>query len=80
MEKEVFAYNLSDSATHGAMTQAWHLIALWGFVVGFGTGMTAMVLGATVATRWFVAHRGLVVGILAASVGRASGRVSELQH
>lgn len=50
------------------MTQAWHLIALWGFVVGFGTGMTAMVLGATVATRWFVAHRGLVVGILAASV------------
>lgn len=51
-----------------AMTQAWQLIALWGFVVGFGTGMTAMVLGATVATRWFVAHRGLVVGILAASV------------
>lgn len=51
-----------------AMTQAWHQIALWGFVVGFGTGMTAMVLGATVATRWFVAHRGLVVGILAASV------------
>jgi len=50
------------------MTQAWHLIALWGFVVGFGTGMTAMVLGATVATRWFVARRGLVVGILSASV------------
>lgn len=24
VEKEVFAYNLSDSATHGAMTQAWH--------------------------------------------------------
>jgi MFS family permease len=50
-----------------AMTQAWHLIALWGFVVGFGTGMTAMVLGATVATRWFVARRGLVIGVLAAS-------------
>lgn len=51
-----------------AMTQAWHLILLWGFVVGFGTGMTAMVLGATVAARWFVARRGLVVGILSASV------------
>ncbi len=51
-----------------AMTEAWHLIALWGFVVGFGTGMTAMVLGATVSARWFVARRGLVVGILSASV------------
>lgn len=51
-----------------AMTQAWHLIALWGFVVGFGSGLTAMVLGATVATRWFTARRGLVIGILAASV------------
>jgi MFS family permease len=50
-----------------AMTQAWHLILLWGFVVGFGTGMTAMVLGATVATRWFTARRGLVVGVFAAS-------------
>jgi predicted MFS family arabinose efflux permease len=30
--------------------------------------MTALVLGATVATRWFVARRGLVVGILTASV------------
>ncbi len=51
-----------------AMTEAWHLIVLWGVIVGFGTGLTAMVLGATVATRWFVARRGLVVGILSASV------------
>lgn len=49
------------------MTQVWQLILLWGFVVGFGTGMTALVLGATVATRWFSARRGLVVGILTAS-------------
>jgi MFS family permease len=51
-----------------AMTKAWHLILLWGFVVGFGTGMTAMVLGATVSARWFIERRGLVMGILAASV------------
>ncbi|MBV8836908.1 MAG: MFS transporter, partial [Alphaproteobacteria bacterium] len=49
------------------MTQVWQLIVLWGFVLGFGTGMTALVLGATVATRWFTARRGLVVGLLTAS-------------
>jgi MFS family permease len=51
-----------------AMTQVWHLILLWGVVIGIGTGMTALVLGATIAARWFNARRGLVVGILTASV------------
>jgi MFS family permease len=37
-------------------------------VIGIGTGMTALVLGATVAARWFAARRGLAVGILTASV------------
>ena len=50
-----------------AMTEVWQLMLLWGVVVGIGTGMTALVLGATVATRWFVARRGLVVGMLTAS-------------
>ncbi|MGD0640562.1 MAG: MFS transporter [Roseiarcus sp.] len=50
-----------------AMSQVWHLLAFWGVVVGLGTGMTALVLGATVATRWFSARRGLVVGLLTAS-------------
>lgn len=49
------------------MTQLWHLVLLWGIVVGLGTGLTAMVLGATVATRWFSHRRGLVVGLLTAS-------------
>ncbi|MAM74101.1 MAG: MFS transporter [Tistrella sp.] len=43
-----------------AMTELWQLILLWGVVVGIGTGMIAMVLGATVATRWFVKRRGLL--------------------
>lgn len=50
-----------------AMTELWQLMLLWGVVLGFGTGMTAMVLGATVATRWFSHRRGLVVGLLTAS-------------
>jgi MFS family permease len=50
-----------------AMTQVWHLVALWGVVIGIGTGMTALVLGATVATRWFAERRGLVIGMLTAS-------------
>ncbi len=50
-----------------AMTKVWHLMLLWGVVTGIGTGMTALVLGATVASRWFEARRGLVVGLLTAS-------------
>lgn len=50
-----------------AMTKLWHLVLLWGVVVGVGTGLTAMVLGATVATRWFSQRRGLVLGLLTAS-------------
>ena len=50
-----------------AMTKVWHLLLLWGVVIGIGTGMTALVLGATIAARWFNARRGLVVGIMTAS-------------
>jgi MFS family permease len=46
------------------MTQSWQLVALWGVAVGLGTGATALVFGALVANRWFVARRGLVLGIL----------------
>src|SRR3954464_6754721 len=51
-----------------AMTQVWQLMLLWGVGIGLGTGMTALVRGATIAARWFAARRGLVVGILTASV------------
>jgi predicted MFS family arabinose efflux permease len=49
------------------ISAAWQLLLLWGVLVGCGTGMTAMVLGAIVAGRWFVARRGLVMGLLTAS-------------
>ncbi|MBA1242400.1 MFS transporter [Pseudomonas japonica] len=49
------------------MTELWQLLLFWGVVVGVGTGMVAMVLAATVATRWFNHRRGLVLGLLSAS-------------
>ncbi|MES2992527.1 MAG: MFS transporter [Pseudomonadota bacterium] len=49
------------------ITQLWHLFLLWGLVLGCGTGLTALVLGAMVANRWFTTNRGLVVGLFAAS-------------
>ena len=49
------------------MQQSWQLVLLWGVIVGSGSGVTALVLGATVAARWFQRRRGLVVGVLTAS-------------
>ncbi|MBI1203737.1 MAG: MFS transporter [Rhodopseudomonas sp.] len=58
------------------MTRVWQLMVLWGVVIGVGTGMTAMVLAATVATRWFNHRRGLVIGMLSAS--SATGQLAFL--
>ena len=44
--------------------EIWQLTLLFGLVSGLGTGLVASVLGPTVATRWFVKDRGLVVGHL----------------
>lgn len=49
------------------MSSQWQFFLLWGVVVGAGTGVTAMVLAAVVATRWFDARRGLVMGMLSAA-------------
>ena len=49
------------------ITQPWHLIALWGVIVGIGTGSMALVFAATIANRWFITNRGLVIGILTAA-------------
>jgi sugar phosphate permease len=49
------------------MRHPWQLIALWGIAVGLGTGIVAIVLGATVVQRWFHSHRGLALGFLTAS-------------
>lgn len=54
------------------MEEFWQLVLLWGVVVGLGAGAVGSVLSATVANRWFVARRGLALGILnsASSTGQ----------
>lgn len=55
-----------------AMTQFWQFFLVWGVIVGFGAGGVGSVLTATVGNRWFIAKRGLVLGILgsASSTGQ----------
>jgi MFS family permease len=55
------------------MSQAWQLMLLWGVLVGVGTGSMSMAFVATVTSRWFVARRGLVSGVLTA--GNATGQL-----
>ncbi|MDP3595205.1 MFS transporter [Phenylobacterium sp.] len=54
------------------MTEPWQYLLTWGVMSGLGSGAVAMVLGATVVNRWFVARRGLMMGLLTASTATGS--------
>jgi predicted MFS family arabinose efflux permease len=49
------------------MNSPWELVLTWGIMSGLASGCIAMTLGATIVNRWFVSHRGLVMGLLSAS-------------
>ncbi len=49
------------------MTEEWQFAVLWGVVNGLATGAVSVTLAAVVASRWFVARRGLATGILTAA-------------
>jgi MFS family permease len=55
-----------------AMTEFWQFFLVWGIIVGLGAGGVGSVLTASVGNRWFVARRGLALGILgsASSTGQ----------
>ncbi len=55
------------TALSSFMTTSWQLILTWGLAVGLGTGVTALVLGATIVNRWFNKRQGLVMGAITAS-------------
>lgn len=55
-----------------AMNHFWQFFLVWGVIVGLGAGGVGSVLTATIGNRWFVAKRGLALGILgsASSTGQ----------
>jgi MFS family permease len=54
-------------------SRPWELYATWGVLVGIGSGAGMIGMATAVANRWFVARRGLIVGLLTAS--NASGQL-----
>jgi len=54
-------------AVTSVVQEEWQLTLTFGLLSGIGTGLIASVLGATVANRWFVRHRGVVIGIFGAA-------------
>lgn len=66
MAVALFLLALGVSSTT-LMTKPWHMVLIWGVVVGCGAGMTAYSLSATVVNRWFKESQGTVLGVLTAS-------------
>jgi sugar phosphate permease len=49
------------------ISQSWQLSLVWGVGTGLGTGCAALVLAAVIANRWFVARRGIAIGVMTGS-------------
>ena len=49
------------------MSMPWHMLLIWGVIVGSGSGIAANTLAATIVSRWFETRRGLAMGLLTAS-------------
>ena len=50
-----------------SVTEPWQLLPILGLFMGLSTGALAMVMAAIVSNRWFIARRGLVMGLLSGS-------------
>lgn len=51
-----------------AMTRPWQLVVTWGLMLGVGAGVVSLPLATAIVNRWFLRHRGLVVGLLTAAM------------
>jgi MFS family permease len=47
----------------------WHLVVLFGVIVGFGVGLAGQVSHAALLSRWFVKRRGTMIGFAFAGMG-----------
>ena len=55
-------------------SEVWQLVLTFGLLSGFGAGLVSSALGPVVANRWFVARRGLVIGVFGA--GASAGQLA----
>jgi predicted MFS family arabinose efflux permease len=55
------------------ISEPWQLFVTWGLLVGIGASAGAVGMATAVANRWFVAHRGLAMGLLTS--GSAAGQL-----
>jgi sugar phosphate permease len=55
------------SAASTLVTAVWQLIPIWGVGMGIAVGGVGGTLGATIVTRWFEKHRGLIIGVFSAA-------------
>lgn len=58
---------ITGSALTLIMNQSWHLIIIWGFIIGLGASLFLTVVSPYISTHWFGKRRGLALGILSAS-------------
>jgi sugar phosphate permease len=63
----------ASTAASSLITTPLGLALTWGLGLGLGVGTVSMVLATVVATRWFVARRGMVLGALTG--GTATGQL-----
>ena len=50
------------------MHSTWQMTLFWGVIMGAGSAGCSMVMGSAVVSRWFIARRGLALGILGAAM------------
>lgn len=55
---------LMGTVASATMTRPWQLYATWGIMVGIGSSAGAIGMATAVVNRWFVARRGLAIGIM----------------